>query len=1423
MQSNPSDYAYFIQLGYYHNFNNSTTTDAKSLFLKDNKSFSMLLEDFYMSLLKGVHIQKIRKVICDEKCLHVVVFYRQRVLTRKNDVTFLDTIIAAASFHIIPQLTLVTWMGVDSSLQFNEEFGATKVDPNKKYIQFQGNFHLGKLLVHLVQKYVSIVVGKVLPICFQCNKMLTNGPRLFYEKLYAFQLIGDYGEPIIEKITSSFPKKLLHSSNEKSQLEWMVIFAPVYLVSNFWMTNPKYKDIVLDNNFVVDFITTIGYAFFCLKSTYLLFEGKDVLDELKLNSRIQNNDIKSYFQKYRSLLGEAEINDDVCHFVTKQILDDDTIDVKDPQANDPVLNYLLKDELNIEEWVEIHDNGQGSLPEEGNCGFLTLSQFLHGTERNYYPIRIFFQYIYQSLSKLPMSHPLLSENTLDFDDVWYHMKDNLDNEFSERILTFVADKNIFSLAETDELHAAYKIPLKYNKKHCSKCPVIIRRRKLHGLGSMIRDTRFWASQLEFNILSRVCNLQIVLLQAFPTRTPIVENMREWRLNMRSRNFDNGKAFPILITLPKEIENTRGMCFMAVVEEAHFVGLKLTKKTKIKSNVQLEIEAWLNDRTDKLLSLDVCKCNSHPVGAMYNVDEILSSSSALLNISEDDRLAIVKALDPLKTDSSEYIGMATYRILTLRKNAWLDCSVIARILFLHQSTVPKTMKLKLWSSYWVSKDYMKKPIQVGYYHLLICNIDDKHWIVLEVDDRVSPRPKKLIVNVCDQFELLKIDDTPWLNKLNEMFSGARLEYTFDKDNDEKQNGIDCGVIALRRAIVRIKVGLDHKIQLTDFEFLGSFDDSRLSFVNLILKNKDEEAKLSFEEQQQIQLLEEEAKLSLKKEEEAKLREQIQRHEEETKRTLEKQQAEHLKQIQRHAEESKLSLENDILEKRKRKNTASHNEGTNPKSPKKLTSKEARLAKKQPRGKVYKPPKNQDYYSDASGEIEDDDVSIDDLQDHWKGLLVARKKQKLKENQKDEWTKYAFDKSQQSNFAMKLIKKEYVDKLEELKLKRTVCLSNLQNAYDDQILNNKSSRKINEKTKKIDFIKNKIKDIDSTINYLQYEMKRKPMFQKFDAIYALKKVPPKINSSKTDFSTSYYGLVKRGKKFLSVEILEEWLDSLFEKKFLDLFEMRNKNNVWCTMGCVTKDEVTIVPKRSYDYDLFLKTPINRYDDPNKDTGPKALVRKIKITCLFAPDEETMFKCTKREYAILCPKCTDDEFPTLASHEYEAVAEECLKDDIGVDFVIECTEKCYELYFNETVNKLEIPTEFVDEKDTFVQNKTDDIFLDKSNCYYFDCTHLNFKCNLSHPQVSKIKYNPTTNEFSGMSVMVNETGNMVEKFPLSTEWVEENYTKEIVNAIKNKAIKLANGRYLSVPVGDVIDQDVIDNMVFDPNAPDFFIYKV
>ena len=326
-----------------------------------------------------------------------------------------------------------------------------------------------------------------------------------------------------------------------------------------------------------------------------------------------------------------------------------------------------------------------------------------------------------------------------------------------------------------------------------------------------------------------------------------------------------------------------------------------------------------------------------------------------------------------------------------------------------------------------------------------------------------------------------------------------------------------------------------------------------------------------------------------------------------------------------------------------------------------------------------------------------------------------------------------------------------------------------------------------------------------------MKRKPMFHKLDAIYALKKIP-----STTKDEPTYYGLVKRGKKFVEVEILDKWIESLFENEFIKLFKKRNQNNMWCTMG-KGATEVTVIPKRSYDYDLFLEAPINRYVDPNIDTSPKALVRKIKITCFFIDDIEMKFRCDNREYAILCPNCTDEEFPTLISHEYEGVSEECLKDDIGYEFVNECTKKCYEFYYNELENNEETPKEFIDKKDKCRQNKEGDIILDKVSNYYFDCSHLDIKLNLLHPQVSKIKYNPATDEFEGMSLIPKETGNLVEKFTLPKSWVVDNYSEELVSAIKNKAIKLANGRYLSVPVGDVMDPEVIDSMVFEDNAPD------
>ena len=55
-----------------------------------------------------------------------------------------------------------------------------------------------------------------------------------------------------------------------------------------------------------------------------------------------------------------------------------------PIVDDYVFYKLLKD-MNIKNHkLIISDNGQGLLPYEGNCGFLTMSRFLIGQTQEYY-------------------------------------------------------------------------------------------------------------------------------------------------------------------------------------------------------------------------------------------------------------------------------------------------------------------------------------------------------------------------------------------------------------------------------------------------------------------------------------------------------------------------------------------------------------------------------------------------------------------------------------------------------------------------------------------------------------------------------------------------------------------------------------------------------------------------------------------------------------------------------------------------------------------------------------------------------------------------------------------------------------------------------------------------------------------------------
>ena len=89
---------------------------------------------------------------------------------------------------------------------------------------------------------------------------------------------------------------------------------------------------------------------------------------------------------------------------------------------------------------------------------------------------------------------------------------------------------------------------------------------------LIRDTRFWCSQLEFQIFQRLFNIRIYSLQAeTKSKTKNSDKERKWTLILKGDNFDLGNDLPI-------IENNDGrFCFLSVVGGTHFLSVKTHSK------------------------------------------------------------------------------------------------------------------------------------------------------------------------------------------------------------------------------------------------------------------------------------------------------------------------------------------------------------------------------------------------------------------------------------------------------------------------------------------------------------------------------------------------------------------------------------------------------------------------------------------------------------------------------------------------------------------------------------------------------------------------------------------------------------------------------------------------------------------------------
>ena len=169
---------------------------------------------------------------------------------------------------------------------------------------------------------------------------------------------------------------------------------------------------------------------------------------------------------------------------------------------------------------------------------------------------------------MPEEHPMFMDNG----DTWNSIKFNIDYDATERISEFLNDVHKISTNERKKFYSFYKIP-KFLGKSKWKVTYASRLRCLLLTTSyLIRDTRFWCSQFEFQIFQRFFNIRIYSLQAETrSKTKNIDKEREWSLLLKGDNFDLGNDLPI-------IENNDGrFCFLSVVGETHFLSVKTQTK------------------------------------------------------------------------------------------------------------------------------------------------------------------------------------------------------------------------------------------------------------------------------------------------------------------------------------------------------------------------------------------------------------------------------------------------------------------------------------------------------------------------------------------------------------------------------------------------------------------------------------------------------------------------------------------------------------------------------------------------------------------------------------------------------------------------------------------------------------------------------
>jgi hypothetical protein len=384
-------------------------------------------------------------------------------------------------------------------------------------------------------------------------------------------------------------------------------------------------------------------------------------------------------------------------------------------------------------------------------------------------------------------------------------------------------------------------------------------------------------------------------------------------------------------------------------------------------------------------------------------------------------------------------------------------------------------------------------------------------------------------------------------------------------------------------------------------------------------------------------------------------------------------------------------------------------------------------------------------------------------------------------------------------------------------------------------------------------NKLDVAKGKVVLLNYQKKRVPIFHPSNSIFSIR-----TNNLEPDNERNwvYYCVYQDSDgKFYEAPVYKEWLLANLDPKYwndLQLYCHSRQYLIYDELGLqIVKDfeannlfhreQDGKLPQKIYTYkpkedDIkvmrircnvqFSITKKYRLEVKEKETD----LNDAEIETIINKQQEPFIKMVIKSWAI----CLQTKRRSLQSR-YEVQSEDVIADIVDDAFLKKCKVATVEWFWSDH-RKFIRPghntplfpideTRFIDGKDSMEYFQFDPV--DKKKCilsplgdtqliqpYYWNLAKMNCFLNSSKVQISGIRYSIKKRSFMGLEV--DPHSKKTKHVKLLESWVEENFEKDVITTIKDKAEQtIEKGKlYYKVPIGSARDTEL--NETYKNNPP-------